>query len=391
MLEKIYLKRYGKALILLGLLIAFLYSFHPAKGVIQWHHYKQYLDSSRFEKDYKQDIANGQGDVYAIEYDEEGFPTKYISMADYRRERLVVFDNKSENLLPYQYGSSYYQLFNLSYPLIFGLVALLGFSFFFIDQKTQFNRFLFSLGYSRKTLFFKKMKTILIPFSIWFAICSFFPIIITKLGIPAEYLNLPLKIGILSALSHWLIIVAVFSMGIFFGTLLGNIVTGPLSFSFGVFMLSFSPQALYGFRYLLERSFPNIDLTFHSFVDVPANKILGWPAVVIYLSLIISFILGSLLVYKRIPLENDGQFILLSKLQIPLFITISLLVSFYMLLLTSGEFKIYDMYYETFEWMSGKAILINYLGWLSLISFFSFILIFHQNIYQRWLHFRLKK
>lgn len=147
----------------------------------------------------------------------------YKSYKDYRDTTLVFYNSfsiyelrpdiktimKAENYsnkIPY---SPSFGRFYLGTALLF-IVPLAGFLLFFIDQKTGFNQFLFSLGVSRKDLFKKKLLYVALPFLLSILVGQSLYALLIHTLIPAPYMNATLGQLFTSVISNFCLLFILF-------------------------------------------------------------------------------------------------------------------------------------------------------------------------------------
>src|SRR5699024_7864354 len=206
MIRKILMKRYKVALIILSAFFVVAYSLTSANNVSNWRSEQKYYASEEFQKEFTE-----HPEFYAKGYDEakeEVIP--YDSLEEFQKDMLTQY--KYAQHYYFDYTSSGYTdpamsddldtLIDTSYQMgtyyegssmigAFMVIAALltGFLLFFIDQKSNFNRFLFSLPISRKKLFSAKLTNLVLPLIASFAIGIFLHVLIEYLGIPSPYIN----------------------------------------------------------------------------------------------------------------------------------------------------------------------------------------------------------
>lgn len=348
-IRSIYYKRYGKSLIAIILLLFFFY-WTGAFGLNNsWQGHYEWLHSYEFEtKHYNNDLDN-QIKGYVGDSDT---PIYYSSIDEYRDEELTVYHASNAPYLPtiresadqyflrneyYDYGSTsdpndyqrgveYYFRFGGSDPIFtMGLMLLAGFALFFVDPKTNFNRFLFSLPVSRRQLFTGKLLYLGLPLLGALALAILGSIFINYFGIPAPYLNVTLPQMLYSGLSHFATMTLLLTSGIFFGALLGNLVLGPAALMGGLFFfVGFFNPFYIQFNNLITYFFPNIHLQNPWTLIVTSVGKTGTTLTTLILFFLFSLVLLGLTerIYQKTSMENDGDFVTDPSLRLPTFLSL---------------------------------------------------------------------
>lgn len=154
MIRSIFAERYKKVLLAACLLVIGVGVFNVVIENNQWKsvyndpHGKENFEKHRHEITYWDDEK--EDNVPFSSY-KEYQNAQLIFYRSYESYPKIVTASDYSKAVPYQ--SNFATYFNSALLLI---VPLMGFLLFFVDQKTGFNQFLFSLGTSRKDLFRKK-------------------------------------------------------------------------------------------------------------------------------------------------------------------------------------------------------------------------------------------
>lgn len=247
MVKNIYFTRYSKILLPLIGLILVMFTFNAWSNVKNWHDSEHYLTT---DKQLKADFyAYPEHYVYWDEKKQEEIP--YTSLEKYIQQNLYVYhkndqsNNMSQKANPNQAYLNQFPDFATVFALF--LASFVGFCLFFVDLKTHFTRFLFSLPVSRKELFAKKLLYLALPFLAAIFIGQLLYMAIIRLGIPQPYLNVNLGDMFASVMNSFSLITVVFCLSVFVGAMVGNLVFGPLTwFIFLIFYVSFQmPQVVY--------------------------------------------------------------------------------------------------------------------------------------------------
>lgn len=409
MIRKIYSQRYLKIIWVICALIALFYAFSAYQAVSGWQSQKNYLFSDEFvNEDFKL-----HSDDYAKTYTDNGDPVYYHSIDEYRKEQLSFYNqvilylpttrNSSEQLkadegfvssegITYQPGfayisSSWYSNGNDSLTLMVFIVFILGFLLFFIDQKTNFNRFLFTLAAKRKKVFTSKIAYIGLPLILSLIFGILINVLIQYYGIPHAYLNASLPQLLYSGLSHLFLLIFVFSAGCFFGVLLGNLVFGPLALLLGSCLLFFVSVFYYNLVSLLNLFLPDtrfFDLS-GLLISYPQKSAAPWYILLALGLLSILFFYLAEKVFSQISLENDGHFITVPRLQFPAFLTIFIGLSAYLLIM-SINWSYFTASVKEKAHMQSPLIFTLITLAVCLIS--SFLLVYLGDIHKWWIERR---
>ncbi|MGM0213232.1 ABC transporter permease [Enterococcus sp. AZ109] len=392
MLKAIYLERYQKPLIALCLVIIGICLLNAKSQSDFWHsmhssytedevirqnyedfpeNYTYWDDASQSEKPYRsfQDYVDSNLYFYqpSLTYNS---PKGIVSAAEYQQNEV------------YQVNSSDYSL------LLLFLIPAAGFLLFFIDAKTGFNHFLFSLPVTRKKLFSKKLLYIGTPILLSVLIGqSLYALLIHSL-IPAPYMNATLGQLFTSVFNYFFMLVLMFTASAFVGSMTGNLVFGPLTWGvFWLFMLGV-PNTVYS---ILE----TLDLRANVLPNYKHNLFLGtvgksggyWWMSLLFGLLSALFLFWGYRKYQTISLENDGQYLLNKESRWPIWI---LMTSFCSVVLGTIIFSPWYTYYmnisvdsPTSMWQPiWESLLI-----IGIVGLISFVLIFFSDI-KRKLHQR---
>lgn len=388
-LKKIYTLRYKKALLLLSGLILFIYgysSFHTMKG---WQWRNEYYHSEAFIREF-----TDSADTRIRDYDEKGQPIYYKNIKEFQDTQLTVFQHYPDSYLsqikaaiPNQkvyYPGKVYTTNSDFFILLFPLVFLAGFAFFFVDQKTNFNAFLFSLPMSRTRLFFDKIRFIALPFVGVLAIGSMFQVLFYTWGFPNEYMNATFLQLLYSGFSHWLLLSLIFAMGIFFGTLLNHLILAPIMVVLSFFAFTLINGIYNDLAWVIHHYFPS--LKFYELngllVIWPGKTASPWWMILLLGSVIGFFLYFSHLIFKNLSLENTGQLLSVPRFKFLVFIVASLFTSFWF---TFGLTVIGYPLSEGLRLPYKEIALI-----IGLCSGASFGLIYYPEIQKKWQTFHKK-
>lgn len=347
MIRSLYYQRYGKSLIALMLIFFGLYLYNSIDGVRAWHNEYDYLHSEEFVTS---DYYNNQWNIK--DYDDNNKPIYYESIDDYRNERLMTYNyfeafystyaemNATSDYISeikvtepaYQAGNVYYSYYVSNQPLAL-LIFILGFLLFFVDQKTNFNRFLFSLSVRRKTLFAGKLLYLAGPFILVIGLGILGNILIHRYGIPQPYMNATWMQLLQSGLSHWIFTIFLLCSGILLGVTLGNIVFGPLSILLGLFVLAQVTPYLFfsNLNVILTYFFPDtrLPMTDAIFLIWPGKTSTPWYILLILVLLSALFVFLAERIFRQVSIEDDGDYVTSPSLRLPVFLTMFISTCFF--------------------------------------------------------------
>ncbi len=397
MIKKIYYQRYGKSLIAVMLLLLFMYLSNGVNGASYWQEQYDYLHSEKFIKhEYK------EHNLHIKDYDNKEKPVYYDSIDDYRDETLTIYqtntrylltfkerippgDIKEQTKVDYQVGTSYWASYFSGNILTAFLIFFSGFLLFFVDQKTNFNRFLFSLPVKRRDLFLGKLVYLGLPLLGSVAVGTLGYVLLHYFGVPQPYMNVTLAQLFYSGLGHFVFMVFALAGGILLGTVLGNLVFGPLSLLAGLFFLIQGPisHAYDQLNLILTYFFP--DIRFFSieaiFIMWPTKTGAPWYALVSQLLIAGLFLFLAERVYQQISMENDGDYVTVPKLRLPVFLTIFIGLTLYLSLAWVGWYSFLAPDMEGSPWSTMFVLTV-------FILIASFLLVYAHVIRKWWLERR---
>lgn len=390
-LRKVYDARYKIPLLILffGFLIFYLGS--GISHVNNWKNMKNYFESEEFI-----DAYNENPEHYSIGYDYEKEQEIYPkNIEEYQTRSLQVFqqgfimnypnsftESIEKEYLPgvYYWNSFGAELLTLSAFILF----LIGFGLFFIDLKTNYNQFLFSLSWTKKAIFRGKIIYFVLPLLGSLALGTLGNLLISYTFIPAKYLNASFLQLLYSGFSHWSFLVFALAGGLLLGTLLGNLVLGPLTVGLVLFSLM-TTSDLYNQIVQLTQHYTgkNIWFDFRAlFVSIPGKTSSPWFALLLFFGLAFFAIFLAEKVYQQISLENNGRMLTVPSLRLPVFITLTVLSSLWFVLPFSG-WNYHVIYREGNYAFSILPTIIVFTACLLT----SFLLVYIDEIPKRWNRF----
>jgi hypothetical protein len=375
MLKQIYRQRYGKLLLGFCLVLVLIYAGLGWNTQRSWHNQKTYFDSETFKKDFQE-----HPDYYIKDY--QGEKPIYYSIDEYTDENLLIFNKPvPESDGDYRYPSNFA---DTGASFILPLLLVFGFLSFFIDQKTNFNRFLFSLPFKKRQIFRQKAVFLLAPVSFALIIGILSNICIRYLMIPSEYFQIPLSDLFASGVGTFVGNLAVTAIGCFLGVLLGNLFFGLLSIVLIFFLLS----GFYSFYYNLQEylSFLFYGKGGHLVLnnlwnDWPNGLPVNWWAILATLLLSFVLIAAAQEVFARISLENDGDYLTVPAFRLPVFLAMAIGTWFYLI---NMNWMLVQFYYDDF---SQRRTILSICIYLVVCLVVSFLLVYPKAI-KKWWHAR---
>lgn len=397
MLTTIYQKRYGKILIGFMLLIIGCYALDGYNNVTSWHRTNDYYQSEKTKSDY---IKNMEEYTYWDDKEQKDIP--FPSYEEYIAQQLYVYRsvNDSGEVLSDQEKSHDYNNNEIYSRILSGgfsrfvilFVALAGFLLFFVDEKTAFNRFLFSLPVSRKELFLKKMTHVALPLLASVICGQLLYTFIFYFGIPQPYMNVDLTRLLLSVANNFSLIVLAFSSSIFIGSMVGNLIFGPLTWLVFIGYTTLIPQTIDHYRYLINLARGNdhdilSNLSEQLFAYEIGKNSGSWYMGVLMILLSVLFLLWTYRNFRKLSLEHDGDYLLHAHSRFPVFLFMTLFVFF----IQNTFFSSWSAYFYSLlekEEMSIFSPLIHSLLGLLIVAGICFTIVYFSSI-KTW--FRLRK
>ncbi|MEI5992612.1 ABC transporter permease [Candidatus Enterococcus mansonii] len=316
-------KRYGLALIVVCSSIILFYGFSGISDVNRWKEINAYYDSEEFINE-----LNRSPEEYGSEYKQLPAEKRHKT---YKEENLKLFyqaESYDEYGKPMDNSNQphYTGYFSENFVLLFAVVSMIGFGLFFIDLKTSFNEFLFSLGVSKKQIYFSKFALIAIPVlgSVLLAKMLLVAIIIT--GIPAEYINIDMIQLMFGVVASWTTVILYFSLSAFIGLITGHILLAPLTaFGFCGSFVFFATAVVNMWNYYIDGVTYNYLASPHFIYSITKEPISVLPIILAVLLSFFLFIFGAFL-FSSLTLEKKGNYLLFDKLKLPVIIAMTLYV-----------------------------------------------------------------
>lgn len=309
-------KRYVVFLVLAIAAILSLYTFSGIKGVRSWEINSEYFRSKEHLDMLKDEESNffNEDKYQGLSFDEkvklyQGDNLNIIRYDYFYDETITGKQNKD------LYNSFYYSEAFL--PLLI-LVSAAGFLLFFADLKTSFNSFVFSLGVPKREVYWYKHLLISVPFLLSILLGKFILTGIILANIPEQFINISTVEMLSSIVGSWITLVFFFFTGSFIGLVTGSLILGPLTvLGFTLTINWFVAGYVNGWNYVVgNHSDASLFYQSNFFYELGQNKV-NWSNVVITLVGILLIIFVSSLLYTKLSLEKNGNYLLFDSIRIP--------------------------------------------------------------------------
>ncbi|MBP2099647.1 hypothetical protein [Enterococcus rivorum] len=305
-------KRYGLFLVLAIVVILGTYTLSGINGASSWKATNESIYSPDQVNMLKKDQDNF---FYEDKYQGLSFDEKLVL---YQKESLDLFlyNNFSDGYTNKKlYNSFYYK--EAFFPLLI-FVSATSFLLFFADLKTSFNTFLFSLGTSKKKIYWYKHLLVSVPFLLSILVGKFILTGIILANIPERFINISSGELLSSIIGSWITLVFFYSAGSFIGLVTGNLVLAPLTvLGFTVTMNWFIAGFVNGWNYFIGNH-SDAALFYQSdfFYELGQNKV-NWSNVAMTSGVTLLLIFVSAFLYPKLSLEKNGNYLLFDALRIP--------------------------------------------------------------------------
>lgn len=280
------------------------------------------MNSYHHSKEFKQEFESNKN-AYRYFDSESDKELPYDSLAEYIDFHSYVFNeadgygvapgtNTQVEMSKYEPDKNYYSSYSGAanfFAII--MIATAGFLLFFVDQKTAFNRYLFGLPVTRKELFRKKFTLVgSILFGSLF-VSQLLYCIILYFGIPQPYMNVTFGTLILSALQCFSQQIFLFTASAFIGSMVGNLLFGPITWLVFFFFSALMTEALRNFLDTLSSAHIKTNLNPQNLLIESIGKNQGyWFVPVCLLLAAFACYLWGEKKYRTLSLEYDGDYLL---------------------------------------------------------------------------------
>lgn len=343
MVREIYKKRYGKALLALLILIVGAFLLSGFSAVRSWHSDQTWLHSSEHKKQFQESPEiyyyvdeKGNDKEETLTFEESVELASYFFQGNYGSDSLREFlrnTSSGKNDPATDYYSAHLGSNGI---VIISIIAFSGFLLFFVDQKTAFNRFLFSLPVSRRQLFCGKLLYIGLPLLAAFLGGSLLLVTALKLGIPAPYMNADWSELLNSVGISFMTCLFAFLISCFIGAMVGNLVFGPLIYLVFMWSLLILPQGISqtvdliemlknGVNYSADGSLRDFSRIFTFDVGKSSGSFL-MSFIPVLISLLCLF--WAYRKYQTLSLEHDGEFLLYPESRWPIWFVMTFYMSY---------------------------------------------------------------
>jgi len=354
-LNRITWKRARPIILSLGIILILIGIFTGFNSTNNWHKDQNFIHSQEARNDYKSYVK----DQLKIE---EGINKKYEKTNDYQNALDYGYNNGTQSIMfnpktgkfsiNYATFESYFgyihkklfyhhKLTDLIYSnymsistniyrglsLLSFIFLIMGFFISFLDYKTNFILLLFSSGYNRKEILKSNIRTSLIPLT-FIAITAFIVnMVIIYSRIPHQYVNYPLDKIIFYQFCLLLVAICYYFLGLFSGIILGQGITGVLSLIGFVFGVELTKQNILD---LFNNILPNKnDGSYYQSFFVRFDTYSHWlilDVFVIFIAFLLYF--SSLYFYKRLSLEERGNYLLFPKFRLSISLVAGLFTAY---------------------------------------------------------------
>lgn len=202
------------------------------------------------------------------------------------------------------YNGNYFAAYSMWLPFA---AWLAGLEMMHLDLSDHFNQFLFSSGFSRKRIYWSKLKVAFGVLLLLNVVATAIEYLIYWIGTPHSYTWAIAWPGVLTS---WLVgaimSVGLFAITWFAATIVGQ--TGPLIVTIGGFTFS-----LAGFSGICSSILTGE--TFHL-----SNDQAMWVGLVAWLIAAIALFIWGAALYQRLSLEHNGEYLLFPHLRVPVYI-----------------------------------------------------------------------
>ncbi|MBL1224430.1 hypothetical protein [Enterococcus sp. BWR-S5] len=265
------------------------------------------------------------------EYNHPNTTNTIASEATGSTELLTQYNMENQSMVFVETGpnSNVYYSFYFNENFLAAIIILAaGFLMFFVDLKTGFNSFLFSLGFPRKHIYFAKYLFIGLPLLLSVLVGKLLMSLILFFTIPTEFMNLSIPELLLGIGTSWLTYVFYFACGAFIGLVSGNTILGLLTiFGFGLSINFSIPGFVHAVQYALyhdtERYPPLMSNLFSIFIT---KSVPLWQGYAVFILLSVVLIIFGNTLYNRLSLEKNGNYLLFDNLRLPTLVLITFYV-----------------------------------------------------------------
>ncbi len=355
-LNRITWKRVKPIVLSLGILLILISVFIGFNSTTNWHrkqnfihsqeardHYNSYLGTQKAEEDsinkkYKEtkdyqgsiDYADNQNAGIFLKFDPktgkfhietETFKEFY----GYIRAKLF-YTHSALNLVNFSYLFASSNIFQ-GFSLLSFFFIIAGFLVSFLNYKTNFLQLLFASGYNRKEILKSTIMTSLVPLIFISITAVSINLAILYSRVPHQYINYPLNKIIFYHLCLLLVAAFYYFIGLFSGIILGQVFTGVLSLIGFIFGIELTKQNIFDLFSIISGK-KNDGIHYES-LFIRFDTYSHWiilDSFVILLTLLLY--LSSQYFYKRLSLEERGNYLLFPKFRLAISLVAGLFTSY---------------------------------------------------------------
>lgn len=355
-LNKITWKRAKPIVLSLGILLILISVFIGFNSTNNWHREQNFIHSQEARDQYNSYLA-------AQKTEEDSINKKYKETKEYQGSVDYAENQNAGNFLKYDpktgkfhietetfkefygyiraklfYTHSALNLVNFSYLFassnVFQGFSLLSFFFIiagflvsFLNYKTNFLQLLFASGYNRKEILKSTIMTSLVPLIFISIAAVSINLAILYSRVPHQYINYPLNKIIFYHLCLLLVSAFYYFIGLFSGIILGQVFTGVLSLIGFIFGIELTKQNLFDLFSIISGE-KNDGIHYES-LFIRFDTYSHWiilDSFVILLTLLLY--LSSQYFYKRLSLEERGNYLLFPKFRLAISLVAGLFTSY---------------------------------------------------------------
>ncbi|OJG68796.1 hypothetical protein RV09_GL000195 [Enterococcus moraviensis] len=318
-------KRYGLVLIITSLSIVLFYGYKGIQDVNQWKYMQNYYNSEQYQKDLSEVSEEENPKFKGLSFKERENLDKKEGLSLFNQTNS--YDEQGNITTDSKHNTTYYTMyFNENSLLLLVVIVSAGFLMFFVDLKTSFNEFLFSLGVSKRRIYFSKFALISIPILLSVLLAKILFIGIITLSIPSEYVNISLAQLAMNVLASWTTCIIYYFTATFIGLVTGNIILGPLTALGFCASFEYFIAAVINAWYYFTKTSTDIYVTNRFFnYSITKDPISTLPIVFTVMLSLLLLIFGSYL-FQTLTLEKKGKYLLFDGLKLPVIIAMTLYV-----------------------------------------------------------------
>ncbi|WP_086313196.1 hypothetical protein A5821_000738 [Enterococcus sp. 7F3_DIV0205] len=326
-------KRYGLTLIVASLSILLFYSYLGISDVNRWKDMNNYYNSEEYITNLKEMSEEDNPSFKGLSLEERQKLDKKEGLRLFYQTK--EYDEQGNLITSVSVDQPYYTMyFNENPLLLIAAITIIGFFLFFVDLKTSFNEFLFSLGVSKRKIYYSKLILISFPILISVLLAKILFVSIITTGIPTEYVNISMTDLAVNVLASWITCIGYFFISAFIGLVTGNIILGPLTVFGFCASLEFFITGLTNAWYYFTNTTTDIVVMNKFFVYTVTKDPVSTVPIIVSLVLSVFLIIFGSFLFPTLSLEKKGNYLLFDRLKIP--VVIAMIVYIPIVLVFSG-------------------------------------------------------